>query len=68
MAKFVKKGARVGIMGSLTISKWTEKESGAERNTPKVVVRQLDILESKAEAELRDRNSAKGDDSGFFEK
>lgn len=55
--KYVTKGARVGITGSLNIDSWVDKMSGEERSSAKIIVRQLDILESRAEAELRQGNS-----------
>ena len=54
--KYVTKGARVGITGSLNMDSWTDKMTGEERASPKIVVRQLDILETRAEAELRKGN------------
>jgi single-stranded DNA-binding protein len=53
VAKFVDKGARIGVVGQLQIDSWTDKASGEERNRAKVIVRDLDILESRAEADLR---------------
>mmetsp|Transcript_4393 Transcript_4393/g.6705 ORF Transcript_4393/g.6705 Transcript_4393/m.6705 type:complete len:258 (+) Transcript_4393:117-890(+) len=51
--KYVTKGARVGITGSLSIDSWSDRLTGEERSGHKVVVKHLDILESKAEAEMR---------------
>jgi single-strand DNA-binding protein len=53
VAKYVDKGARIGVVGQLQIDSWTDKASGEERNRAKVIVRDLDILESRAEADLR---------------
>ena len=53
MTKFVDKGARVGVIGMLQVDTWIDKETGETRSRPKIVVRELDLLESKAEAELR---------------
>ena len=50
------RGARVGVIGSLQVDQWNDKETGEPRNRAKVVVRDLDILETKAEAELRQAN------------
>lgn len=56
VSKYVDKGARVGIIGSLQVDEWQDKESGEKRTKAKVVVRDFDILESKAEAEMRRSN------------
>mmetsp|Transcript_1765 Transcript_1765/g.2338 ORF Transcript_1765/g.2338 Transcript_1765/m.2338 type:complete len:304 (+) Transcript_1765:128-1039(+) len=55
--KYVTKGARVGITGSLNIDTWVDKMTGEERASPKIVVKHLDILETRAEAELRTQNT-----------
>jgi single-strand DNA-binding protein len=51
--KYVVKGARVGVTGSLNVDAWTDRMSGEERTSVKIVVKQLDILETRAEAQLR---------------
>lgn len=53
MAKYVDKGARVSVVGQLQLDEWTDKATGEPRNRAKIVVRDLDLLETKAEAELR---------------
>lgn len=58
-AKYVDKGARVGVIGTLQVDEWTDKETGEVRERVKVVVRDLDILESRAEADLR-RSTRRG--------
>ena len=55
--KYVVKGARVGVTGSLNVDAWTDRMSGEERTSAKIVVKQLDILETRAEAELRQNKS-----------
>ena len=52
-AKYVTKGARIGVTGSLTVDSWVDRESGEKRSKCTVIVKDLDILESKAEADLR---------------
>ena len=42
-----------GITGGLTIDSWTDKVTFERRSRPKIVVKHLDILETKAEAEMR---------------
>jgi len=55
--KYVTKGARVGITGTLNIDSWVDRMSGDEKSSAKIIVKQFDILESRAEAELRRGNS-----------
>ena len=47
---FVKKGARIGVIGSLQIDSWNDKNTGEKQTRPKVIVREFDILETRAEA------------------
>lgn len=44
---------RVGVVGQLQVDTWTDKATGEPRNRAKVIVRDFDILESRAETELR---------------
>jgi len=53
VTSYVEKGTRLGIQGQLTMDGWVDKMSGEQRRRPKVIVRQVDILETRAEAELR---------------
>lgn len=64
--KYVTKGARVGVTGSLNMDAWTDRMSGEERTSPKIVVRQLDILETRAEAELR-KGGSRGNYSSNYD-
>src|SRR5210317_585152 len=57
VSKYVDKGARVGVVGTLQIDEWNDSETGEKRNKPKVIVREFDILETKAESDLRRQNS-----------
>jgi len=52
-SKYVVKGARVGITGTLQVDAWTDRMTKEEKSSVKIVVKQLDILETRAEAELR---------------
>ena len=54
---YVTKGARIGITGSIAKDEWADRATGEPRSRHKVQVKHLDILESKAEAELRKGNS-----------
>ena len=56
VTSYVEKGARIGITGSLVGSAWVDKRTGEQRRRAKVLVRHIDILESRAEAELRKSN------------
>lgn len=58
--KFVTKGARVGVTGSMNVDTYTDRMSGEERNAYKVLVKHLDILETKAEADARLNRSSGG--------
>jgi single-strand DNA-binding protein len=53
VAKYVDKGARVGVIGTLQVDQWTDKSTGEPRSKVKVIVRDFDVLETKAEADLR---------------
>jgi single-strand DNA-binding protein len=60
VAKYVEKGSRVSVVGSLQLDQWIDKESGESRSRAKIFVRDLDILETKAEAEMRRKTSNRG--------
>lgn len=53
VSKFVDKGARIGVVGQFQVDTWTDKATGEARNRAKIVVRDLDVLETRAEADLR---------------
>jgi single-strand DNA-binding protein len=53
VSKYVDKGARVGVIGSLQVDQWSDKATGEPRSRAKVVVRDFDLLETKAEADNR---------------
>ena len=81
VSKYVDKGARVGVIGSLDVDTWLDKETGEPRSKPKVIVREFDILETKAEADARrskqrgpsfytstdDYNPSTNSSGGFFD-
>lgn len=56
VSRYVDKGCRVGVIGSLQIDDWIDKETNEPRNRVKVIVRDFDILETRAESELRKAN------------
>eukprot|EP00978_Attheya_sp_CCMP212_P002184 scaffold4473_cov55-Attheya_sp.AAC.2 len=64
-AKYVEKGSRIGVTGSLVVDNWTDRATGEPRSRPKILVKQLDILETKAEANLR-RNNVQQRGSGGY--
>lgn len=61
VTNFVERGARIGITGSLVVDGWVDKMSGEQRRRPKILVRHIDIVESRAEAELRKSNKGIND-------
>jgi len=63
VTSYVEKGTRLGIQGQLTMDGWVDKMSGEQRRRPKILVRQVDILETRTEAELR-KNKKGGSFSG----
>lgn len=63
VAKFVNKGMRVGVIGTLQEDRWNDKESGEPRNGHKIIVRDFDILETRAESEAR-RGGSGGSSGG----
>ncbi|MEG3436750.1 single-stranded DNA-binding protein [Pannus brasiliensis CCIBt3594] len=60
-ANYVKKGGLVGIKGLLKMDTWTDKNTGANRSKPVILVDQLDLLGSK-----RDNEASSGGYSGEF--
>lgn len=48
---YVKKGSLVGVVGSLNIESWSDKNSGASRSKPVVRVDKLNLLGSKKDNE-----------------
>ena len=65
VASYVEKGARIGITGSLAQDAWTDRATGEQRRKAKIVVRHTDILESRAEAELRKSNRGSFGNNSF---
>jgi len=67
-AKYVTKGARVGITGSLASDSWVDRTTNEKRTKYKIVVNHLDLLESKAEADLRGAAGGRPNYSGTMKK
>ncbi len=51
--KYLKKGMKICISGSLRVSSWDDKQTGQKRWTTEVVVDEQDFAESKASFESR---------------
>ncbi|KAL7563170.1 hypothetical protein ACA910_014448 [Epithemia clementina (nom. ined.)] len=64
VAKYVDKGARVGVIGSLEIDDWNDRQTGELRLRAKVIVRDFDILETRAESETRRARNSGSSSSG----
>lgn len=63
-SKYVDRGMRVSVIGSLQVDQWTDKESGESRSRTKVVVRELDIMETRAEGDMRRSKRSGGGGGG----
>ena len=49
-ADYVRKGSLLGIIGSFSLDRWTERNSGDERSTPVVRVDRLELPGSNRDA------------------
>lgn len=50
-ADYVRKGSLLGITGSFTLERWTDRATGEERSKPVIRVDRLDLLSSRRDAE-----------------
>ena len=50
-ADYVRKGSLLGITGSFTLDRWTDRSTGEERSKPVIRVVRLDLLGSKRDSE-----------------
>lgn len=50
-ANYVRKGSLIGVKGSLKLDTWTDKNSGAARSSPVILVDRLQLLGSKRDSE-----------------
>uniref|UniRef100_A0A7R9W4H7 Single-stranded DNA-binding protein n=1 Tax=Pseudictyota dubia TaxID=2749911 RepID=A0A7R9W4H7_9STRA len=66
-SNFVDKGARIGITGSLMMDSWEDRNTGEPRTKHKILVKHLDILETRAEAEARRSRNRGGGYSGYYD-
>ena len=55
--KYLKKGMKICISGSLRVSSWDDKQTGQKRWSTEVVVEEQDFAESKASFESRTGSS-----------
>lgn len=46
---YVRKGGLIGIKGSLKFDTWSDRNSGAKRSSPVILVEQLELLGSKTD-------------------
>ncbi len=61
--KNVQKGSRIGIVGSIDTDYYRNKDTDLLSTAPKVLVQDLDILESKMEADARRNNGGYGNNN-----
>ncbi|HTL88714.1 MAG TPA: single-stranded DNA-binding protein [Leptolyngbya sp.] len=50
-ANYVRKGSLIGVKGSLKLDTWADKNTGAARSSPVIVVDRLQLLGSKRDNE-----------------
>ena len=50
-ADYVKKGSLIGVTGSFKMDRWTDRNTGEDRNKPVVRVDRLELLGSKRDSE-----------------
>ena len=63
-ADYVKKGSLLGIVGSVKLDRWTDRNSGEERSKPVVRVDRLELLGSKRDNEAGSGNFGGGNFGG----
>lgn len=49
--KYVKKGSRIAIQGKLAMDEWQDKSSGQKRTKLKVVINEVQLLDSKQDGQ-----------------
>lgn len=59
-ANYVRKGSLIGVKGSLKLDTWTDKNTGANRSSPVILVDRIQLLGSK-----RDSEGGGGDMPGY---
>lgn len=63
--KNVQKGSRIGVVGAIDTDFYRNKNTDMLSTNPKLLVQDLDILESKMEADTR-RNNNKGNGNNYY--
>ncbi|QSJ19716.1 single-stranded DNA-binding protein [Nostoc sp. UHCC 0702] len=48
---YVRKGRQVAVKGSLKFDTWSDRQTGTSRSKPLILVDQVDLLDSKRDAE-----------------
>ncbi len=61
-ANYIRKGGLIGIQGELTIETWTDRNTGANRSSPVIVVDRLELLGSKRDNDPGSMNNYQGAD------
>lgn len=56
-SNYAKKGALIGVQGSLKIETWDDRNTGAKRSKPVIRVEKLDLLGSKRDNENYNQNN-----------
>nr|YP_009530706.1 single-strand DNA-binding protein [Paulinella micropora]AXY63395.1 single-strand DNA-binding protein [Paulinella micropora] len=58
VSEYVRKGSLLGIVGSLKIDSWTDRNSREQRSKPVIRVVQLQLLGSRRDSELNPYNTS----------
>ncbi len=59
-ADFVRKGKQIGVKGSLKFDTWSDRNTGANRSSPVILVERLELLGSKREDEANSFGGGSG--------
>lgn len=55
---YVRKGTLIGVKGSLKFDTWKDRNTGVDRSSPIILVKQLDLLGSKRDTEAAMMNDS----------
>jgi len=61
-ANYVKKGSLIGVSGALKFDRWTDRNTGDERQKPVIRVDRLELLGSRKDNEAASNSSSYDDD------
>ena len=61
-AKYLKKGSRIYIEGSLRTRKYQDKTSGQDRYSTEIIAKEMQFLDSKADSQEAPQSAAQGFD------